>query len=187
MARDVDEDSLDLLLDRVIDRDIALGLVAPRHAGAQEAGMLAGTVVVKGGRLRAGGRQCKPSVLAERPVDAAFEIAFAQAGLLQHAPRGRDMLGLAIMRRAGQRDLGVRETEFIGRAAFDHHQGLHRLDRGARKAWQIDIAHRHHDRAVGVGHGKGAVVNAFDAVAAGHFDKDGIAHLRIAAIRTRCH
>ena len=62
----------------------------------------------------------------------------------QHPRRGRDMVRLAGMRGAGQRQLlGAKAVE-VGSAAFDQRQRLQRLHRRARIDRALDVAQRQH-------------------------------------------
>jgi hypothetical protein len=85
-----------------------------------------------------------------RPVRAAFERADVEPGLGEHALDHLDVRRLAVVRRAGDRELLVVEVEAIGGAAFDQRDRLQQLDGGARKDRAIDVAERDQALAVGV-------------------------------------
>ena len=90
--------------------------------------------------------------LMHRPMRAAFQRAGIEPGARQHAGGGRDMAGLAAMRRAGERELLLGETEAIGGARLDQHQRLQRLDRRARIDRPLDVAERKHASPIGIDH-----------------------------------
>ena len=105
---------------------------------------------------------------------AAFERRGVEPGLGQHAGGGAHVLGLAVVRGAGERQLLGAEPEPVGGAAFHQRQRLQQLDRRARKHRPRDVAERDDARAVGVHHGDGAGMRRFDAAAAQDFDQDRI-------------
>ena len=74
----------------------------------------------------------------------------------------------------------VAEPKAFDRAAFDEGHGLDRLVGRARQDHGIDVAPRPDHGAVGLHHGRDALVPALDDRAAGDFDDD-----RAPAHRTR--
>jgi hypothetical protein len=64
-------------------------------AQAEEARMLAGTVVVQRLRRAAACSEFHDGVLAHRPVRAAFQVLVAEPCPCQHGRRGFDMAGFA--------------------------------------------------------------------------------------------
>ena len=110
---------------------------------------------------------------------AAFENALVAPGLCKHCPRRRDMVLLAGMRGAGERDLLCAQAQAVRGAALEQRQGLQRLDRGARVDRPLDVAERHHDRSARVDDRSGAAMGGFDPIAAQSLGDHGIAHLRL--------
>lgn len=105
--------------------DIALGIDALVDAGADEAGMLQRSNCYG---APSGFPSCGPvinSTPGSTTVAAAFERLDIAAGARQHRGCDRDMLVLAIVRGAGERQLPVAETVTGG--AADQRQRLHRL------------------------------------------------------------
>jgi len=105
---------------------------------------------------------------------AAFEVLRPEIGARKPAPHGIDMDRLAAMRGAGERDLGIAQTEPLGGAGLHQRQGLQRLYGRAREDRAVDVAPGTHHAAGGIDHGCGAGVTALDHLAAGRLDQDWI-------------
>jgi hypothetical protein len=73
-----------------------------------------------------------------------------EPGLGEHPLDHLDVARLAVVRRAGDRQLLVVEAEPVGGAALDQRDRLQHLDRRARKDRPIDVAERDQPLAVGV-------------------------------------
>ena len=92
------------------------------------------------------------------------------------------MLGLAAVRRAGQRELRVDQPEALGRAGGHQRQRLQALDGGARVDGAVDVAALAQHGAGGVDDGERAAMEGLDDVAAPEFDEDGLGHARAPGI-----
>ena len=103
-------------------------------------------------------------------MGAAFEIVLAAADPRQPIQHGADMRRLAAVAGAGQRDFPVPEIERLRRPGLDKGQRLDRLDRRARIDGRFDVAGGHHHLALGIDHGDGCQVPAFDHGASGDLD-----------------
>src|SRR5439155_5385238 len=97
-----------------------------------------------------------------RPMGTAFIVFFPVPGLRQHRISDADVVGLAIVRGASERNLLVIEAKAIGGAALDDRQTLKRLDRRTRKNRPADIAGRCQDFSVVAQDGISARMAAFD-------------------------
>ena len=153
--------------------------VAQQAGEAQESGVLARAVVVQRGRLAPGGGDRAGDRLDARPVGAALERACVEAGLGEHARDHGDVLGLAVVRRAGDRELLVVELEALRGAALDQRNRLQHLDRRARKDQPLDVAERDDPMAVGVDDDDRAAMRRFARVASRRLDQDRV-HARSA-------
>jgi hypothetical protein len=91
---------------------------------------------------------------------------------------------LAVVRRAGECELGGVQAELLGCAAGDQRQRLQQLDRRARKDRPIDVAECEDDAAVGIEDRDRASVCRFGRAAAQGFDEDGVRHVRKPNART---
>ena len=80
------------------------------------------------------------------------------------------------MRRAGERNLLVAQTQPIGGAALDERQGLQRLDGGARIDRPVRVAKGHNHPAVGIDDRAGPAVGGFDPFSARGLDDHRIGH-----------
>ena len=107
---------------------------------------------------------------------AAFEHAGIDARLGQHAGGRAHVHRFAVVRGAGQRQLGVGELQPVGGVALDERQCLQALDRRAREHRPVDVAERDDDRAVGVDDGERALVLGLDRVAAPRLDQHRRGH-----------
>ena len=166
-----------LPLHRMFGPEIIGRVGAHRASEAEEAGMLAGAIVVqRRGPTRT--RQRISGGLRNRPMHAAAQRGSIEASLRQHALDAGDMRRLAAMRCAGERQLFVAEAITVGRPALDKRNRLQRLDRRARKDPRCDIANGQHAAAFGITHRHGAAVTALHQRPARHFDQDRIAHVR---------
>jgi hypothetical protein len=115
-------------------------------------------------------------LLGERPVGAAFEAARRLSGLLEHRGGGRDVLRLARMRGAGERDFGIGEPVSVGEPALDERQGLQRLHGRARVDPALDVADGEDRRPFGVDDGDRAAMTRLDFRAARDLDQNRIVH-----------
>jgi len=85
-----------------------------------------------------------------------------------------DMDVFAVVRGAGQRQFFVAQPEAVDGARTHHGQGLHRLDRRARKHRPGNIARGGDDIAFGVRNHEGAAMAVLDEGAARLLDEDGV-------------
>ena len=93
------------LMTTVVEEPFGYGRILVDATGeADEAGMLAGAVIVESCRLAAGLGERSRRRLAHRPMRAAFQAAGVAAGLPEHAERGLRMQLLAGMRGDRERD-----------------------------------------------------------------------------------
>ena len=76
----------------------------------------------------------------------------------------------------GKRNLAIAEAIGVGRSAFDERQCLHGLAGRTRKHLCLNIAKRKNQFAITVDNGGKTPVNAFNAIAAGDFDGNGVLH-----------
>ncbi len=108
-----------LPLYRMLGPKIISRVGARRASEAEEAGMLAGAIVVqRRGPTRP--RQRISGGLRNRPMHAAAQRGSIEADLRQHALDAGDMRRLAAMRSAGERQLFVAKAISVGRAALDN-------------------------------------------------------------------
>src|SRR4051794_40832919 len=138
--------------------------------------MLAGTIVVQCRRLCMAGGKPPGRLLAQRPMRAVFETSRVSPGFGEHRRRGLDMLPLACVRPACQRDLRIRQLELVRNAAFDKRKRLQRLHGRAGKDAALDVAEREHHRAFGIDHGGGGVMLRLDLGPARHLDQNRVVH-----------
>ena len=82
------------------------------------------------------------------------------------------MVGLAAMRGAGQRQLGLAHPEAVGGAALDQGQRLERLDGRAWIDRLVDVAQGQEDSAVGVGDAQADAMPALHPLAPPHLDRN---------------
>ncbi|GAV33973.1 hypothetical protein ROTAS13_01633 [Roseomonas sp. TAS13] len=167
---------LHLLLHLVSGADIARHIHPQGTGGADEAGMLAGAVVVQGRRLGAGARQVPRRLGIAGPVRAAFQAARLLPGLAQHGGGGLGMQRLAGMGGAGERQLRFRQAEAIGRAALDQRQGLDHLHRRARENGPLHIAGGEDEPALRIHHREGPRMARFHLGTARDFHQNRIFH-----------
>ena len=132
---------------------------------------------MKGGRVVEQASLTDKHRLLEGPVSAAFEHAFIDTGGGEHGGGKARMRRLAIVRRTGERQFPVAEAVGIRGTAFDKRQALHGLAGRAREDAGLDIALRKRHLAIAVDHDHHAAMAAFDEIAAGDFDKDGVCHV----------
>ena len=109
-------------------------------------------------------------------MSAAFEHPFIVSRFGEHIARGRDMLLASRVRRAGERNFLVAQTEAVRSAARDERQGLQRLDGGARINRPIGVAKSHHHPAVRIDDSAGPAMSGFNERAARSLDDHGIGH-----------
>src|ERR1700722_4745135 len=166
----------DLALHRMVRRDIAIRIHAHRAGKADEARVFARAIVVQSGRRPPRARERPRFVLAERPMRAAFEHPFIVSRFGEHIAHGRDMLLAARVRRAGERNFLVAQTEAVRSAARDERQGLQRLDGGARINRSIGVAKGHHHPAVRIDDRARPPVEGFNEVAARGLDNHWVGH-----------
>ena len=107
---------------------------------------------------------------------AAFERAFIVSSFREHAARGRDMVLASRVRRAGERNLLVAETQAVRGAACDERQGLQRLDGGARINRSIGVAKGDQHAAVRIDDRARPAMGGFDEVPPRGLDDHGIRH-----------
>ena len=170
----------DALHHRMVRADVAAGEAAQVDAAgqaagdAEKAGVLARAVVVQGARLDAGRRHLPLDRLAIGPVRAALERVGVEPGARQHAGDDRGVLGLAVVRSAGDGQLLVAQAELVGGAAGHERQGLQHFHRRAREHRALDVAERCDRRAVGIDDGDRAAMRRFADAAAHRFDQDRV-------------
>ena len=159
--------------------DVAPRRLAQRPRGDQEGGVLAGAHVVDRLPAVAGAhaRLGRGRVIGQ--VRAAFEVVLAEPGARQPAAHHREMGRLAVVRRAGERDLLVRHRIALGGAALDQRQDLDRLDGRARIDHRIGVAPAPHEAAGRVDHRRVHQMPALDRRAAGAFDHQRPSPLRL--------
>jgi len=109
-----------------------------------------------------------------RPVRAAFERAGVEPGLGEHAACGGHVRRLAVVRGAGQRQLGIGQLQRIGRAAGHQRQRLQQLDRRAREYGALDLAEREHAAPVAIDDRHRTAVRRLQRAAAQRFDEQGV-------------
>ena len=156
--------------------DIAAGLLTLMHRRAQEAGMLARTVVVQRRRLLAAPGQIARHRRVERPVAAAFERRAVEPGFRQHLRRQTRMAVLTRMGGAGQRQFTVAETVGIGGAGLDQRNALEHLDRRAREHRPQDVAAMVDHLARTIDERETAAMETLHETAAGHFHENRVCH-----------
>lgn len=139
--------------------------------------MLAGTVVVQRIGLAPGTRKLSRRGRMARPMRAALQSGSIKSGGCQHALGGRDVTRLATVRCAGQREFLVTKSEALGRARFQQHKRLQRLDSRAGINRAGDIAQRQHGAAVHIHHRQRTAMPALDQCAAQHINQYRITHL----------
>jgi hypothetical protein len=175
-AGEIGHDVADRGLDEMVVADIAVVIDAGMAGQAKEAGVLAGAIVAELVGLVAGAGLGDQHLLFRAPVAAALEIGLAEAGAAGHLAGKLHVAGLAGMGRTGQRQLLVAKTVAVGSASLNERQRLHRLDRRAREHRGFDFAKAHHHRSVAIHHHGHAAMPAFNDLAAGDFNKDGVLH-----------
>ena len=107
-------------------------------------------------------------------MGAAFEIGFAKAHAPQPRGDGIDVGALAIVGGAGERDLVSTHGERVGGPGLQERKRLQRLDGRARIDCAIDVAPGGHHAPPGIHDGGGTPMGAFDHVASGELDEDGV-------------
>src|ERR1700722_4353582 len=166
----------DLALHGMVRRDIALRVRAHRAGKTEEARVFARAIVVQSGRRPPRARKCPRFLLAEWPMNIAFEHPFIVSNFGDHRARGRDMILASRVRRAAERNLLVAEPQAVRGAARAERQGLQRLDRGARINRQIGVAKGHHHPAVRIDDRAGPAMSGFDEGAARRLDNHWVGH-----------
>ncbi len=116
---------------------------------------------------------------------AAFERPLIVSSFREHRARGRDMVLASRVRRAGERNLLVAQTERVRGAAFDERQGLQRLDGGARVDGSLGVAKGHHHPTARIDDRAGAAMGGFDEGAAGDLDHHRIGHELLSRLARR--
>ena len=84
------------------------------------------------------------------------------------------MRGLALMRRAGEREFFIREIEAIRGAGLDQRQRLQGFGGRARVNWHLRVARCPDGLAGSIHHNESAAMAAFHRRAARHFDQNGL-------------
>ncbi|QTK79320.1 hypothetical protein AT6N2_C1601 [Agrobacterium tumefaciens] len=166
----------DFPLQRVVITDIAFWIRAGVAAGADEAGMFAGAVIVKRRRLLHRSRLMDDGLLVRRPVRAAFQRIDIPARFRKHGGGELCVGVLPGMGGTGKRKFAVAETVGIRRTAFHQRQRLHGLAGRTRENAALDIASGKQDPAIAIHHHGEALVTAFDEIAPEDFDGNGIVH-----------
>ncbi|MND78212.1 hypothetical protein D3C80_699220 [compost metagenome] len=168
----------DFPLQRMIVADITSGIRAGVAAGADEAGMFAGAIIVKRRRLFQRAGLMDDGFLVGRPVRAAFQRIGIPARFRQHRSGEFHMRVLAGMGGAGKCQFAVTEAIGIRSTAFQQRQRLHGLAGGTREDAALDIASRKQHAAITIHHHGKALMAAFDKVTPDDFDGNGIVHVR---------
>ncbi len=116
---------------------------------------------------------------------AAFERALVAPRLGEHRLRQRDMLVLAGVGGAGERNLPVAQAQPVGGAALDERQGLERLDRRARIDRSLDVAEGERDCAIRIDDRARPAMGGFDPPATKDFDHNRVGHGQAPAVGSR--
>jgi hypothetical protein len=175
-AGEIGHDVADRSLDEMVIADIAMVIDAGMAGQAKEAGVLAGAIVAELVGLVAGTGLGDQYLCSELQWQPHSKSASLKAGAACHVAGKLHVAGLAGMRGTGQRQLLVAKAVAVGGAGLDQRQRLHRLDRRAREHRGFDFAKAHHHRSVAIHHHGHAAMPAFNDLAAGDFNKDGVLH-----------
>jgi hypothetical protein len=145
-------------LERMRGLGVPLDLPAARHRPGEHVGVLAGAVVVDGGRRLDG----PPRLGVGRQRRRAAQRGLVQAGGGQHLANRGDVLRFAGVRagRAGQRELAKAEVALDAQAQHGH--GLQRLGAGAQVDRKLRVAGGGDHGPLGVCHRHDAEVLALD-------------------------
>ncbi len=162
----------DALLHRMVEADIALGRLALVQGGGQEAGVLAGAVVVEGGRRLAVADHLVGGLGVGRQMRPALVIAHGQADALDPGLRDAGVADLPVVGGTGQRQLLVAQLVGVERARLDQRDRLDRLDGGARVDRRLDVAPLGQHTPVGIDDAGAPAMDGFHHAAARHLDED---------------
>jgi hypothetical protein len=95
----------------------------------------------------------------------------------EHAFHAGDVLRLAAVRSAGERELLIAKTVAVGCAVLHQRQRLQHLDRRTRKYRLCHVPDRKYPVSIGIGDGNRAAVAALNQRTPHHFDENWITHV----------
>ena len=152
---------------------VTIGRLAHMAGGRQHRYVFARAVVVDCGRCLSNPAHLMGAGIVRWPMDAASQRVDAEAEAREPGFHRFNMPSFAIVRGAGQRNLGITHVKRFGRAGFDQGDGLQRLDRRARIDHGSRIAPAAHHPGCGIDDDSVAAMMAFGHGAASDFDQHG--------------